>query len=172
MNIHANGFWHFERALGPGFYIHTHKNRGSVPLSSNRLGPAVRLVNRRASVRFHFGAPLSSKVVVCGHCLVTLSLTANETLRRLSALPILMQDYTQSGGECAVLGIASLPPPPPASCDLGSRQYLIGDTSALNTFNQTKPLCRAKARTCCCYQTFVKLPLQYGTADRHSSRLT
>ena len=43
INIHANGFRHDERALGPGFCIHTHKNRGSVPLSSNRLGPAVRL---------------------------------------------------------------------------------------------------------------------------------
>ena len=124
MNIHANGFWHDERALGPGFCIHTHKNRGTVPLSSNRRGPAVRLVNRRASVRFRFRALLFSKVVVCGLCLVTLSLTANETLRRLSvlpilmqdysqrlsALPILMQDYSQSGGETAVLGIASLSP--------------------------------------------------------------
>ena len=59
---------------------------------------------------------------------MTLSLTANETLRRLSALPIsmldysqrlsalpiLMQDYSQSGGENAVLDIASLSPPPPA----------------------------------------------------------
>ena len=31
------------------------------------------------------------KGVVCGHCLVTLSLTINETLKRLSSLPILMQ---------------------------------------------------------------------------------
>ena len=116
MNIHANGFWHDERALGPGFCIHTHKNRGTVPLSWNRRGPAVRLVNRRASVRFRFRALLFSKVVVCGLCLVTLSLTANETLRRLSVLPILMQDYSQSGGETAVLGIASL-----SSSFLGSR---------------------------------------------------
>ena len=28
---------------------------------------------------------------VCGHCLVTLSLTINETLKWLSSLPILMQ---------------------------------------------------------------------------------
>ena len=34
INIHANGFRHDERALGPGFCINTHKNRGSVPLSS------------------------------------------------------------------------------------------------------------------------------------------
>ena len=38
-----------------------------------------------------FGSPFFSKVVVCGHCLVTLSLTINETLKWLSSLPILMQ---------------------------------------------------------------------------------
>ena len=32
------------------------------------------------------------KVVVCGHCLVTLSLTVNEILKWLSSLPILMQE--------------------------------------------------------------------------------
>ena len=31
------------------------------------------------------------KVVVCGHGLVTLSITINETLKWLSSLPILMQ---------------------------------------------------------------------------------
>ena len=35
----------------------------------------VRLVSRRTSVRNCFGSPISSKAVVCGHCLVTLSLT-------------------------------------------------------------------------------------------------
>ena len=40
----------------------------------------------------HFGSPFSSKVVVCGHCLVTLSLTINETLKWLSSLSILMQE--------------------------------------------------------------------------------
>ena len=35
---------------------------------------------------------LLKKVVVCGQCLVTLSLTINETLKRLSLLPILMQE--------------------------------------------------------------------------------
>ena len=32
-----------------------------------------------------------TEVVVCEHCLETLSLTINETLKRLSSLPILMQ---------------------------------------------------------------------------------
>ena len=32
------------------------------------------------------------KVVVCGHCLVALSLTVNETLKWLSSLPFLMQE--------------------------------------------------------------------------------
>ena len=35
----------------------------------------IRLVSRGTSVRIRFGCPFSSKVVVCGHCLVTLSLT-------------------------------------------------------------------------------------------------
>ena len=49
----------------------------------------VKLVSGRTSVRYHFGSPFSSKVVVCGHGLVTLSLTINETLKWLSSLPIL-----------------------------------------------------------------------------------
>ena len=35
----------------------------------------VRLISRGTSVRIRFGSPLSSKVAVCGHCPVTLSLT-------------------------------------------------------------------------------------------------
>ena len=52
-------------------------------LTLSRLGLAVRrlagIVSRRTSVRFCFGCPLSSKVVLCGHCLVILSLTMDET---------------------------------------------------------------------------------------------
>ena len=46
----------------------------------------------KASVRIRFGSPFSSKVVVCGHCLVTLSLTIYETLKRHLSLPILMHE--------------------------------------------------------------------------------
>ena len=49
------------------------------------------MVSERISVRYRFGTPFSSKVVVCGHGLVTLSLTINETLKWLPSLPILMQ---------------------------------------------------------------------------------
>ena len=35
---------------------------------------------------------LFEKVVVCGHCLVTLSLTINQTLKWLSLLPVLIQE--------------------------------------------------------------------------------
>ena len=38
----------------------------------------VRLVSRGISVRIRFRSPFSSKIVVWGHCLVTLSLTINE----------------------------------------------------------------------------------------------
>ena len=50
----------------------------------SRFGLAVRplrLVSRGTSVRIRFGSPFSSKLVVCGHCLVTLSLTINETFK-------------------------------------------------------------------------------------------
>ena len=76
---------------------------GSHPLSFilglsvlvSRFGIAVsvvRLVSRGILLQIRFGSPFSSKVVVCGHCLVTLSLTINETLKWLSSLPILMQE--------------------------------------------------------------------------------
>ena len=60
-------------------------------VSRSGLAVSVRLVSRGTSVRICFGAPFSSKVAVCGHCLVTLSLTINETLKWLSSLPTLMQ---------------------------------------------------------------------------------
>ena len=49
------------------------------------------MVSGRTSVRYRYGSPFSSKGVVCGHGLVTLSPTINETLKWLSSLPILMQ---------------------------------------------------------------------------------
>ena len=52
----------------------------------------LRLVSKRTSARFRFISPLSSIFVVCGHCLVTLSLTVNETLKWLASLPVLMQE--------------------------------------------------------------------------------
>ena len=64
----------------------------SVVLSCHLSFFFVLLICRRTSVLFHFGSPFSSKVVVCGYCLVTLSLTINETLKWLSSLPILMQE--------------------------------------------------------------------------------
>jgi len=45
----------------------------------------VRLVSRKASARFRFGSPPSLKTAVCGRCLVTLSVTVNETLKWLSS---------------------------------------------------------------------------------------
>ena len=62
----------------------------AVPLS--RFGLVVRRVSRGTSVRLRFGSLFSLKVVVCGHSLVTLSLTINEILKWLSSLSILMQE--------------------------------------------------------------------------------
>ena len=47
---------------------------------------------------------LFKNVGVCGYCLVTLSLTINETLKWLSSLPILMQEF-YSGDDIVALGI-------------------------------------------------------------------
>ncbi len=58
------------------------------PLLESRFGLAV---SGRTWVRYRFGSPFSSKVVVFGNCLVTLSPTINETLKWFSSLPILMQ---------------------------------------------------------------------------------
>ena len=52
-------------------------------LQGSRSGLAV-----RTSIRFRFGSPFLSKLVVCEHyCLVTFPITFNETLKRLSLLP-------------------------------------------------------------------------------------
>ena len=51
----------------------------------------LRLVSGGTSVPFRFGSPFSSEAVVWGRCLVTLSLTINETFKWLSSLPTLMQ---------------------------------------------------------------------------------
>ena len=61
--------------------------------TERRFGQAVR---REAGKQRDLGSnllqlPFSSNVVVCGHCLGTLSLTINETLKWLSSLPTIMQ---------------------------------------------------------------------------------
>ena len=71
----------------------------------------IRLVSRGTSVRIRFGSPFSSKVVVCGHCLVTLSLTINEILKWLSLLPIFMQGSFW-WWQCSDRYIYSPSPPP------------------------------------------------------------
>ena len=76
--------------------LHKGGAHNSHPLYVSRFGLAVRfrLVSRRASAQLRFGSPSSLKriQVVCGHCLVTLPLTINETLKWLSSLPILTQE--------------------------------------------------------------------------------
>ena len=75
-------------------------------------GKAVRLVSRGTSVRIRFGSHFSLKIVVCGHCPVTLSLTINETLKWLSSPPIWMQEsfwWWQCSDKVYNL---PLPPPP------------------------------------------------------------
>jgi len=70
--------------------VEAHRLRG-VGRKKERVRESIRLVSGRTSVRYRFGSPFSSKIVVCGQCLVTLSLTINETITWLSSLPILMQ---------------------------------------------------------------------------------
>ena len=87
----------------------------------SRFGLAGRLVSRGTSVRIRFGSPLSSKVVVCRHCFVTLSLTINETLKWLSSLPILMHEsfwWRQSSDRYIISLFPYLHNPPPFSPSL------------------------------------------------------
>jgi len=68
------------------------------------------------------------KVVVCGHCLVTLSLTINEHQNGCPS-----ECRSHSGGDSVALGIVSLSL---TSWDLGPRHYLFGNSSALNKCKQ------------------------------------
>ena len=74
----------------------------------SRFGLAVR---RQAGMQKGLGSiPLRlsfffKKLVVCGHCLATMSLTINETLKWLSSLPILMQESFYSGGDSVAVSI-------------------------------------------------------------------
>ena len=70
MNEELDASHRLRAGLAPSGKAGKRKDLGSIPL------------------RLSF---LFKKVVVCGHCLVTLSLTINETLKWLSSLPILMQ---------------------------------------------------------------------------------
>ena len=59
----------------------------------------VRLVSRKTSVRLRFGSPFSSRIAICGHRRVTLSLTINETLKRPSYwCRIKVQELCESRG--------------------------------------------------------------------------
>ena len=93
-----------------------------------------------------FGSRLSSKVVVCGHCLVTLSLTINQTLKWLSSLPVLMHNH--SGGDSGAIGV---PPPTlpssPTSWDLGSREYLSEVNLTLSESNERRDRKQNELRT-------------------------
>ena len=111
------------QSLDPSYSsIHTlhtmSANRCQNILVYSRFGLAVRLGSRGSSVRIRFGSPFSSKVVVCGHCLVTLSLTINQTLKWLSSLPILTQKWFW-WWQCSDRYIYNLPlsvsPSPPTS---------------------------------------------------------
>ena len=63
-----------------------HKNKICVCVSWFVL--VVMLASRRTLVQFCFGSSSSSKIVACGCCLETLSLTINGTLKRHLSLPI------------------------------------------------------------------------------------
>ena len=103
------------------FSLCSHSGRGTCFLVTrvrcsffvSRFGLSLRLVSRGTSVRIRFGSPLSSNVVVCGHCLVTLSITINETLKWLSSLPILTQEsfWWLQYSDRYIISL-SLPPPP------------------------------------------------------------
>ena len=62
------------------------------PLPVCRFGLAVRLVSRRALVRFHFSSLFPPKRLWSVDTVLWLSITINGTLKWFSSLPILMQE--------------------------------------------------------------------------------
>ena len=91
------------------------KPREDTDLNVSRFGLAVK---RQAGKQKGLGSiPLRLSFLfkmfarICGHCLVTLSLTVNETLKWLSSLPILMQESFRRW-QCSDRYI-SLPPSSP-----------------------------------------------------------
>ena len=114
------------------------------------------LVSRRILARFRFSSPfrLFKKVAVCGDCLVTLSLTINETLKWLSSLHILIKESLWWWWECSDRYVIFLFPhlhPPfspslislmmsqrvmkssPVTCpDLAPRQYYVRSSISLS----------------------------------------
>ena len=61
-------------------------------------------------VQVHFGHLFSSKIVICGHCLVTLCLTVTDTLKWPIPQPILIQNGGDSVGKGTVQPPAPTPP--------------------------------------------------------------
>ena len=106
--------------LGSRRKVRPVKNQLASPNASNlvreerlaQLRTGFRLVSRGTSVRIRFGSIFYSKVVVCGHCLVTLSLTINETLKWLSLLPSIVQESFWRWQCSDILYKLPLPPPP------------------------------------------------------------
>ena len=59
---------------------------------SGFCGHGKQYIYKKGRTGTHRLSCLFKNVVICGHCLVTLSLTINETLKWLTSLPILMQE--------------------------------------------------------------------------------
>ena len=127
-----------------------------------QLRTGFRLVSRGTLARFRFCSPSSSKVVVCGHCLVTLSLTVNQALKWILSLPILMQEsfwwwqcsdwYKNSHTSCTYL-----PPPPPffpslislmVSVDIKHHVYTARGTVTVTSFLLLPLALLGKNRVC------------------------
>ena len=88
--------WWSGRANELAITMDLHKQYDTVITAGETVWRSGKALGWSAEViRFESASALLSlpkKVVVCGRCLVTLSLTINETLKRLSSLPILMQE--------------------------------------------------------------------------------
>ena len=81
--------------------------RAWIHIRMSQLGLVVRCsAGKRKDLgsTLRFGSPFSSKLVVYGHCLVTLPCTMNETLTWLTSLPILMRKSLYSIGYKLPLG--------------------------------------------------------------------
>ena len=101
--------------------------------SMSRFGLAVRCL---AGNQKDLGSPFFSKLWFMDTVFVTFAFTINERFKRLSALPILMQNHSSGDGVASIVSLFAplyaKTVPPPAG-------YLFRDNSALKTGLTNQP---------------------------------
>ena len=124
---------------------------------------------------------LFKKVVVCGHCLVTLSLIINETLKWISSLPILIQEsfWWWKCSDRYIISLPLTPPPYPLSPSIISLMVSVDVKHHVYLLQSLRPVLKARgpAATPILQRNtkpshvmlLLKLPKPYPTKATHIS---